>query len=95
MMQIVWRPKSVADRDRIFDRIAKANPAAALALDEVFETKVNTAAANPGLYKPGRVKGTREIVAHPNYIIVYRELEKKQTLEVVRVLHAAQQWPTP
>ena len=93
MMQIVWRPRSVTDRGKVFNFIAKNNPAAALALDAVFEAKVNTAAANPKLYKPGRVKGTREIVAHPNYIIVYRELGA-HTLEVVRVLHAAQQWPT-
>lgn len=93
MRQIVWRPQSVADRERIFDRIAQDNPAAALALDDVFESKVDIAAANPDLYKRGRVKGTREIVAHPNYIIVYREVGP-QTLEVLRVLHAAQQWPT-
>ena len=55
MRQIVWRPQSVADRERIFDHIAEDNPAAALALDDVFEAKVNTAAGNPRLYKPGQL----------------------------------------
>ena len=93
MRQIAWRPQSIADRECIFDHIAEDNPIAALALDELFEEKMNTAAANPRLYKPGRVKGTREIVVHPNYIVIYREMGT-QILEVLRVLHAAQQWPT-
>mgnify|MGYP001296102810 FL=1 len=36
-MRLVWRPMAMADRDRIFDYIAKDNPAAALVLDEAFE----------------------------------------------------------
>jgi addiction module RelE/StbE family toxin len=43
------------------------------------------------LYKLGRVKGTCEIVVRPNYVIVYRVLG--DLVEVLRVLHAAQQWP--
>ena len=43
------------------------------------------------LYKSGRVKGTREIVVRPNYVMVYRVTGK--VVEVLRVLHVAQQWP--
>lgn len=45
----------------------------------------------PKLYKAGRVKGTREIVVRPNYVLVYRVAGN--VIEVLRVLHAAQQWP--
>ena len=41
--------------------------------------------------KSGRVKGTREIVVRPNYVMVYRVSGK--VVEVLRVLHVAQQWP--
>ena len=36
-------------------------------------------------------EGTRELVAHPNYVIVYRVSET--TVEIVNVLHARQQYP--
>ena len=84
----------MADRDRIFDHIAKDNPAAALALDEAFETQADNAALSPKLYKPGRVPGTREIVVRPNYIMIYQVDDESGTLCVLRVLHAAQQWPS-
>mgnify|MGYP001012712137 CR=1 FL=1 len=71
-MRLVWRPMAMADRDRIFDYIAKDNPAAALALDEAFEAQADNAARSPKLYKPGRVPGTREIVVRPNYILIHQ-----------------------
>lgn len=38
-----------------------------------------------------RIPGCREIVAHPNYIVVYRvELDH---IEVLRVMHARQEYP--
>ena len=93
-MRLVWRPMAMADRDRIFDYIAKDNPAAALALDEAFEAQADNAARSPKLYKPGRVPGTRELVVRPNYILISQVNEERSTLCVLRVLHAAQQWPS-
>ena len=46
---------------------------------------------HPRLYKPGRMKGTREMVVHPNYVVVYQE--NKTEVVILRVLHARQQWP--
>jgi len=73
------------------DHIAQDNPAAALALDEEFEAKADQLPKHPTLYKPGRMKGTREIVVRPNYIMVYAI--QGSTIVILRVLHAAQQWP--
>nr|WP_232516612.1 type II toxin-antitoxin system RelE/ParE family toxin [Thauera sp. K11] len=75
------------------DYIAEDNPVAALDLDELIEEKTNALADHPRLYKPGRMKGTREMVVHPNYVVVYQENSKAKTVTIVRVLHAAQQWP--
>ncbi len=41
----------------------------------------------------GRVRGAREIVVRPNYVMVYRVAEEGDTLAILRVLHAAQRWP--
>lgn len=90
-MKLAWHPLATADRVRIMDYIAQDNPAAALELDLDFEAKAELAQEHPKLYKPGRVKGTREIVARMNYVMVYAI--KGDTITILRVLHAAQQWP--
>jgi addiction module RelE/StbE family toxin len=90
-MRLAWRPMALADREAIMDYIAQDNPAAAIALDDEFETKAEQARQCPTLYRVGRVQNTREIVIRPNYIMVYRI--EGDTLTVLRVLHAAQQWP--
>jgi len=89
--RLTWRPMALADRDDIMVYIAQDNPVAAVDLDLEFEAKAENARMRPKLYKAGRVKGTREIVVRPNYVMVYRITG--DVVEVLRVLHAAQQWP--
>jgi addiction module RelE/StbE family toxin len=84
---------ALEDRQAIMEFIAPDNPAAAIDLDLEFERQAELALQRPTLYKPGRVKGTREIVVRPSYVMVYRVLQDEDALEVLRVLHAAQQWP--
>ena len=93
MIRLVWRPLAREDRAAIMDYIAQDNPGAALELDEEFQAKAEQARQRPTLYKPGRVKGTREIVVRPNYVMVYRVEDDGGTLCVLRGLHAAQKWP--
>jgi addiction module RelE/StbE family toxin len=82
---------SLADRDAIMDYVAQDSPKAAIELDLEFEAKAENARQRPKLYKPGRMKGTREIVVRPSYVMVYRVTG--DLVEIVRVLHAAQEWP--
>ena len=75
----------------IVDYISDANPDAAEALKEDIERKVSRLRENPRLYRIGRVAGTREMVVNSNYIVVYTD--DPDTVTILRVLHAAQQWP--
>jgi addiction module RelE/StbE family toxin len=84
---------ALADRDAIMDYISQDNPIAAAELDDDFEAKAAQAQQRPTLYRTGRMRGTREIVVRPNYIIVYRIEDKGNTVAMLRVLHAAQHWP--
>lgn len=86
-----WRPLALTDRSAIMDYIAEDNPRAALELDEDFEAHAERARQEPTLYKPGRMKGTREIVVRPRYVMVYEV--RPSAVVMLRVLHAAQQWP--
>ncbi|MCY1184867.1 ParE toxin of type II toxin-antitoxin system, parDE [compost metagenome] len=73
------------------DHLALDNPEAAIQLDETFRDKARRAAQSPALYKAGRYPGTREIVVRPNYVMVYRVAGDR--VEIIRALHARQQWP--
>ena len=57
----------------------------------VIEAAVMPLAQHSFLFRPGRVPGTRELVAHPNYIVVYRV--KGNQVEIVSILHARQHYP--
>lgn len=90
-MELFWTPEATQDRDEIYDYIEADNPAAALALDELFAEKADRLVDHPGLGRLGRVADTRELVAHRNYILVYDLAD--DLVRVLRVLHAARQWP--
>lgn len=91
MMELFWAPEAIQDRDEIYDYIEADSPAAALALDELFAEKVDRLVDHPDLGRLGRVVGTRELVAHRNYILVY-DLAGG-LVRMLRVLHATRQWP--
>ena len=90
-MRLVWTRLANADRQKIREYIAQDNPAAALALDELFSEKTKSLVDHPNLGRPGRVAGTRELIAHQNYILVYDTVGDQ--VRLLRVLHASRQYP--
>ena len=90
-MKLVWSKLSSQDRNEIRTYIASDNPAAALALDELIAEKAARLLDHPGLGRKGRIDGTRELVIHQNYILVYDKVGS--AVRILRVLHAARQWP--
>ena len=91
MRSLEWKTLAVADLMAIVDYISDDNPKAAQALKEDIETKVSRLRENPRFYRVGRVDGTREMVVRSNYLVVYAE--DPRTVTILRVLHAARQWP--
>ncbi|NYT76111.1 type II toxin-antitoxin system RelE/ParE family toxin [Alcaligenaceae bacterium] len=90
-MKLVWTKHAHADRRRIREYIARHAPAAAMTLDHRFSKTASLLLNHPYLGRPGRVSGTRELVVHQNYILVY-DLGS-DVVRVLRVLHAALHWP--
>jgi toxin ParE1/3/4 len=88
---VEWREAARADLLAIVDYISDDNPEAAQQLKDDIQAKVAKLAQHPKLYRLGRVAGTREMVVRRNYVIVYAEDARAVT--ILRVLHAAQQWP--
>lgn len=91
MLPIMWRASAREDLTQLIGYIAEQNPAAARAMLTRLESAILPAAEHPYLYRAGRVLGTREVVAHPNYVLVYRVTV--DCVEVVNVLHARQEYP--
>lgn len=90
-MKLVWTRPAREDRKAIREYIAADNPSAALDLDELLSEKAARLVDHPGLGRPGRLQGTRELVAHRNYILIYDVAD--DVVRMLRVLHAARQWP--
>lgn len=91
MMELFWTPEAIQDREAIYDYIEADNPFAALALDEQLSAKASHLIDYPAMGRSGRVIGTRELVVHQNYILVYDVAGS--SVRILRVLHAARQWP--
>ncbi|MDE1991729.1 MAG: type II toxin-antitoxin system RelE/ParE family toxin [Rhizobiaceae bacterium] len=90
-MKLAWTPEARADRHAIYAYIEAENAAAALMLDELFAKRSRQLITHPMTGRPGRVSGTRELVVHKNYILIYDFAG--ETVRIIRILHAAQQWP--
>ncbi|MBV1810881.1 type II toxin-antitoxin system RelE/ParE family toxin [Pseudomonas viridiflava] len=91
MLPIVWLQAAVNDLSSIIFYIANENPSAARRLKSRLQAAPLPLAEHPYLFPLGRVSGTRELVAHPNYIIVYRIASDR--VEIVNVLHSRQTYP--
>jgi addiction module RelE/StbE family toxin len=91
VVKLVWLELARADLLAIVDYISDDNPDAAQRVKNDIEEKTNKLLDFPKMGRPGRIDETRELVAWANYIIVYQEDEFY--LRILRVLHAAQQWP--
>lgn len=89
-MIVEWRPDARAALIEILDYIDERNSQAAVALLEDIESATSALPEHPYLYRFGRVSNTREIVVHPNYLVVYRVTDR---IEILNVLHSRRQYP--
>jgi len=80
------------DLDHAGAWIAQDNsPAAALMAGRVIEA-VEYLIEHPGLGRPGRLQGTRELVVSGTpFVVIYRV--RLDVVQVLRLLHHARKWP--
>lgn len=90
-MRVVWTPEAQQDRVDIWDYIAAGNPLAAARMDEIFSDAAARLAAHPMLGRSGKIPGTRELIPHENYRLVY-EIDGEMVWILILV-HTARQWP--
>lgn len=90
-MRVFWTPEALQDRADVWDYIATYNPQAAALMDELFSESAARLAEHPKLGRPGKIPGTRELIVHESYRLVY-EVEA-ETVWVLVLVHTARQWP--
>ena len=91
-MAVVWRARALADVVRIVSYIANDNPIAARRVGRELLLAGDSLTTFPYRGRPGRQPGTRELVALPPYIVVYR-ISADDMVTIIRIWHAAQDRP--
>ena len=90
-MRVVWTPEALQDRVDVWDYIAADNPQAAIRMDELFSDAAARLTDHPKLGKPGKIQGTRELIPHENYRLVYEI--NGETIWMLALVHTSRQWP--
>jgi addiction module RelE/StbE family toxin len=95
-VQLKWTDLAAKDLDHIEAYIAtENNPLVAIdVVLRVIDTSELILSSQPKAGRPGRVQGTRELVIEGvPFILVYRIVDRVGQVQILRLLHDAQQWP--
>jgi toxin ParE1/3/4 len=90
-LRVVWTPEALQDRDDVWHYIATDSPLAAARMDALFSHTAARLIDHPNLGRPGRIQGTRELIPHESYRLVYEI--SGETVWMLVLIHTARQWP--
>ena len=96
-MQIKWTDLASNDLDAIENYITAEN-SPGVAMDVILRIINVTELVltnHPSAGRFGRLKDTRELIIDGVlFLVVYRQMERLNQIQILRVLHDAQQWPS-
>lgn len=90
-MKVFWAAAAEQDRADIIDYISQDSPLAAIRMDELFSQAAARLAEHPLLGRGGQIAGTRELIPHESYRLVY-EVEG-DAVWILTLVHTARLWP--
>lgn len=91
-MKIEWLPLAEEDWDSQLAYVAERSPWAAIGMGNAIEAAMQRLAEHPDMGRPGRFKGTRELVIGGTpYVVAYRV--EAEAVVIMRLLRCAQRWP--
>ena len=93
MLPVVWSHQAETDLLALITYAAERHAAAAARMGRAIRASASPLPEHPPhlLKTSERMPSCREIVAHPNYIPIYRV--GHASIEILRVRHARQQYP--
>ena len=91
-MKLIWLPTARRERESQIAYIGEQNPDAAVEIGATIFRAVENLRDFRQMGRPGRVKGTRELVVSGTpFLVVYRV--QPDSVFILRLLHGAQRWP--
>jgi toxin ParE1/3/4 len=90
-VKVRWIAAAKQDRRDIAAYIRIDNPPAAARMDQLFSDAATRLAEHPMIGRPGKILGTRELIPHESYRLVY-EIDE-DTVWILALVHTARQWP--
>ena len=91
-MRVKWLQVARANLNSEAEYVAQNSPEAAERLVLRIVQAVERLKTHPAMGRPGRVSGMRELVVPGTpFVIPYRV--RGDTVEIIRVFHAARRWP--
>ena len=92
-MRVRWLSQALRTLDDEASYIAQDDPKAAQLVVQRILNSIAMLPEQPGIGRPGRVPGTRElIILKTRYIVPYRV--QGQTIEILRVFYTSRRPPT-
>jgi plasmid stabilization system protein ParE len=88
---VIRTPRYESDLVAIGEFIEQNNPEAACELVRLIESQIDHLSDPNFPRRPGRVAGTWELVAHPNYLVLLKQTDT--TVTALAVMHAARKYP--
>ena len=93
-MRIIWQPTAIRDLRNQREYLAEQQSPGADAIIQRILDAAEHLAEYPLRGRRGRRPRTREsVVARTPNIVVYRVLPDTDVIQILRVLHGAQEWP--
>jgi toxin ParE1/3/4 len=89
-VRIRWLARALANLNAEAEYIARDKPQAAARIVQTIHESIDLLQRHPGLGRPGRVAGTRELIV-PG-IVPYRIRDNE--VQILRVFHGARKWPS-
>lgn len=86
-LRVEWQPTARADLEAIFAHLLPLNPFAAEHVVQELAIAADSLTTFPQRGRPGRAKGTRELVTVWPYVVVYEARE--EAVVILRIWHGA------
>lgn len=86
-----WEADAELQLVALIEFIGERNASAAARLRAMIDDAINRACRFPEIGRPGRIHGTRELIVHPNHIVIYQITDT--TIDILRILHTRQRYP--
>ncbi len=90
-MRVRWSDEADQDRNGIVGYIWLDSPSAARRMDALFDDATSRLSKFPKLGKNGAVAGTRELLPHPSYRLIYQIRDEE--IVILALVHTAREWP--